>query len=213
MAFVIASAGCGSNTTSGAPELQGSGSSSPAVAVPAVTTPPSSSATSSPNGTAPGLTPTGSTLQVGQPAKVQYEVATLSKDTSTLAITVTSVKQGSISDLKDFNLDAQSKIGVPFYVTVTFKNVGAKSLKPSGIFGTISALNAAGDEASRLSLIGDFPKCQGTPPSNLVPGAGFTECEVYIAPVGLGQSVASVVFNHYVDSGLTPVQTKITWTM
>lgn len=207
---LLSTAACSSGTTSG------TGSASTAAAS-EVTTPAASTAASVPVSSAPasssgaaGLTPSGTTLAVGQPATVSYEIAPLSPDTTTLSIAVTSVKQGSIADLKDFKLDAQSKTGVPFYVTATFKNVGAKTFTPSGIFGTISALNSAGDEVGRISLIGSFPKCDGSPPDSLPVGADYTKCEVYIAPAG--QSVSSVVYHHYVGT-TTPVESKITWTV
>jgi hypothetical protein len=117
------------------------------------------------------------------------------------------VKRGSIADLKDFKLDAQSKTGVPFYVTAEFTNVGNKTIKPSGIFGTIDARNAAGDEVTALNLIGDFPRCDGIPPDTLAPGKSFTECQVYVAPAG--QRVATVVYDHFVQLE----ETEISWTV
>jgi serine/threonine-protein kinase len=156
-----------------------------------------------------GLTPSGTTLNVGEPATVEFELETLSTQTTELRINVKSVTQGAISDLKDFNLDAQTKTGVPFYVTAAFTNVGAATLKPNGIFGTFTALNEVGDEVNSLTLLGDFPKCEGIPPDALAPGKSFTECEVYIAPAS--QRVTRVVFDHY-DNSTDVKETKITWT-
>jgi hypothetical protein len=84
-----------------------------------------------------------------------------------------------------------------------------KPFTPSGIFGTINARNPAGDEVGRISLIGDFPTCDSSEPHSLAVGARYTACEVYIAPAG--QSVASVVYDHFVDTTSTPVETEITW--
>ena len=210
-------ASCSSSATSGrgAPDVAPSGpASSGGAAAPSsevsqrVTTPPAPSAPSLPASSEPadgGLTPTGTTVKVGTVARVPYETDTLSKESSVLAISVVSVRPGSIADLKGFDLDAQTKNGVPFYVTARFADVGGKAVKPSGIFGVINAYNGAGDKLSELDLIGDFPRCDGLPPQSLAPGHDFTMCQVYVAPAG--QHVQQVVFDHFVKD----TETKVTW--
>src|ERR1044072_8328082 len=104
----------------------------------------SSPAPTSPTPDAKGggsLTPTGTTLKVGQTATVEYEVKSLAKETTKLAITAKAVRKGAIADLKDFNLDAQTKVSEPFYVTMTFKNIGSRPMEPGGIFGLLNAHN------------------------------------------------------------------------
>jgi hypothetical protein len=155
------------------------------------------------------LTPSGAKLTVGQTANVSYEIGTTSKVTTTLAITVSSVQKGSISDLKGFDLDAQSKEGVPFYVTASFHNVGTRPMKVSGIFGDLDVRDQQGDSIDNLTLIGTFPKCQGTEPASLAVGSQFTECDVYIAPAG--KPATSVVFDHYLDTPTNITETKVTW--
>jgi hypothetical protein len=157
------------------------------------------------------LTQTGSVLRTGQTATVPYQVDTNATGVSTLAITISSVTKGSITDLKDFQLDASSKQGTPYYVSATFKNVGDKAVKPSGIFGVIEVQDAAGDALNDLTLLGDFSKCQGTEPDSLAVGASFTLCDVYIAPAGT--SATKVVFDNFVDTSATDSsETTITWT-
>lgn len=107
-----------------------------------------------------------------------------------LEISVTKVEQGSLSDLKNFKLDAQSKQGTPFYVNATFTNKSDVTFDGTGLAGGLTVLNGAGDESSRLGLIGDFPKCQANPPKSFKPGATAKTCDVYILPKG--QSVAQV---------------------
>ncbi len=155
------------------------------------------------------LTPSGTKLKVGQTANVNYEVSTTSKVTTTLAVTVSGVQQGSISDLKGFDLDAQSKEGVPFYVTASFHNVGTRPMKISGIFGDLDVRDKQGDSIDSITLIGTFPKCEGTEPSTLAVGSQFTECDVYIAPAG--KPASSVVFDHYLDTPTNITETKVTW--
>ena len=161
--------------------------------------------TSAPATTPSGLTPSGTTLRLGAEARVPFETETLSKQSSVLAISIRSVQPGRIADLRGFNLDAQTKAGAPFYVKASFRNVGSRAVKPSGIFGVIDAFNTAGDKLGELDLIGDFARCDGTPPDSLAPGQSFTECQVYVAPAG--QRVAKVVFDHFVQN----TETTVSW--
>jgi hypothetical protein len=196
-AAVLALAGCGSETPGEAsPQLPSS-----------VTTSSSTSSSAAPVSDG-GLTPTGTTLAVGETATVMYETKSLSKEGTKLAVTAVSVKAGSIDDLADFELDAQSKVSDPFYVTVSFQNVGPLPMEPGGIFGVISAHNTAGDELNRLSLIGEFTPCQGDQPDNLAVGATYTDCGVYLAPTG--QDISKVVLAFYFGDA---DRTEITWTV
>src|SRR5262245_50810165 len=200
-AAVLALAGCGS-------EIKGAAAptSTPSAEPPAST---SSSAPAEPKPAGDGdLTPTGTTLAVGETATVMYETKSLSKDGTKLAVTAVSVKAGSIDDLADFNLDANSKVSDPFYVTVSFKNVGPLPMEPGGIFGVITAQNTGGDELNRLSLIGEFKPCQGDVPDNLAVGEEYTDCGVYLAPAG--QDISKVVLGFYFGDA---DRTEITWTV
>jgi hypothetical protein len=190
----------------------GSGSSSSsqptarAAATDAASAAPVAASSGSASAAADGLTPDGTKLKFGQTAKVGYSYGTAAT-TGPYELTVT-VKKGSISDLSDFDLDAQTKLGVPFYVTEVVKNVGTAAGKVSGWGGALTVKNVAGDEIDSITLLGDFPTCQGNPPDTLAPGKQFTECDVYIAP--RGQSVASVAYQNYDNTTLD--QTTVTWT-
>jgi hypothetical protein len=199
-AAALAMAGC-SNSVQGDP-ADVAVQEKPAEPAAAITP---ASATPDAGGGGRKLTPTGTTLRMGQTATVEYETKSLAKTTTHLAITAKSVRKGAIGDLKDFNLDAQTKVSEPFYVTMTFKNVGPRPMEPGGIFGLINAHNTDGDELNRLSLIGDFKPCEGTPPKTLKVGASYTECDVYVAPAG--QDAGKVVFGHFIDT----TETEITW--
>lgn len=198
-AAVLVLAGCASEKA---------GAAAPSTSLPESPVAESSSASEeAPPATEGGLTPTGTTLAVGETATVMYETKSLSKEGTQLAVTVTSVKAGSIDDLADFDLDAQSKVSDPFYVAVSFKNVGPLPMEPGGIFGVISAHNTAGDELNRLSLIGDFEPCDGEVVENLDVGASYTDCGVYLAPTG--QDVSKVTLAFYFGDA---ERTEITWT-
>lgn len=198
-AAVLALGGCATATE---------GTAAPSTSLPdsPATTSSSASEAAPPPGDG-GLTPTGTKLAVGQTATVMYETKSLSKDGTKLEVTTVSVKAGSIDDLAGFDLDAQSKVSDPFYVTVTFKNVGPLPMEPGGIFGVISAHNTSGDELNRLSLIGEFEPCQGDVPDNLAVGASYTDCGVYLAPTG--QNISDVTLAFYFGDA---DRTEITWT-
>jgi hypothetical protein len=198
-AAVLALAGCGSEKE---------GAATPGTSLPespvAASSSPSEEATPAGAG---GLTPTGTTLAVGETATVMYETKSLSDEGTQLAVTAVSVKAGSIDDLEGFDLDAQSKLSDPFYVTVSFANVGPLPMEPGGIFGVITAHNTAGDELNRLSLIGEFEPCQGDVPDDLAVGASYTDCGVYLAPTG--QDISKVTLAYYFGDA---DRTEITWT-
>ncbi len=193
-------AACGSGSSSS------SQAAAPAAATEAGSTAPAAGSTASAVAAGNGFTPDGTKLTFGQMARVGYSYGT-GATTGPYQLTVT-VKKGSISDLSDFDLDAQTKLGVPFYITEVVKNVGKAAGKVSGWGGALTVENAAGDDLDSITLLGDFPTCQGNPPDTLAPGKQFTECDVYIAPAG--QSVASVAFQNYDNTTLD--QTTVTWT-
>lgn len=201
-AAAIVLAGCASTTAGqpvGAPPQ--TSTSSPAPTTTTTTEAPETSADD-----AAGTTPTGTTLRIGQAATVTYETKTASKETTQLQVTVKSVTKGKISDLQNFDLDAQAKESDPFYVTITFRNAGPKPMEPGGIWGLINVRNAGGDQMGRLSLYGDFPKCEGLPPEKLAVGASFTDCDIYTAP--RGQRADKVVFGFYLDNERTEISWK-----
>jgi hypothetical protein len=202
--LVAGLAACGSGSGSGsqasAPAAAATaGSTAPAAAANAGSAAPAAAAGS-------GLTPDGTKLKFGQTARVGYSYGT-GATTGPYQLTVT-VRKGSISDLSSFDLDAQTKLGVPFYITEVVKNVGKANGNVSGWGGALTVENAAGDDLDSITLLGDFPTCQGNPPNTLAPGKQFTECDVYIAP--RGQSVASVAYQNYDNTTLD--QTTVTWT-
>jgi hypothetical protein len=153
-----------------------------------------------------GLTPDGTKLKFGQTALVGYSYGT-GATTGPYQLTVT-VKKGSISDLSNFQLDAQTKLGVPFYVTEVVKNVGKSAGNVQGWGGALTVNDPAGTEVDSITLLGDFPTCEGNPPNSLAPGKQFTECDVYVAPSG--DSVASVAYENF-DNASTD-STTVTWT-
>ncbi len=192
---------CGSSGSSSSSQAAASATTSASASAAAASAGPGSSAAA-----VSGLTADGTKLTYGQTAQVGFSYGT-GATTGPYDLTVT-VKKGKISDLSNFDLDAQSKLGVPFYVTEVVKNTGKAAGKVTGWGGALTVKNAAGDEIDDITLLGDFPTCEGNPPDSLAPGRQFTECDVYVAPSG--QSVASVAFENYDNTSMA--ETTVTWT-
>lgn len=184
---LLFASGCGSDDSSGS-------DTAAAPSTPAASSP--SAASSTPTGgsdtTAGATTPPGE-FALGQQVtllQTQYD-KTGTKPTDTLiGVTITKVEAGKPSDLKNFDLDAQSKQGIPFYVHATFENQSDVTFNGQGMAGALTVTNSAGEDAQKLSLIGDFPKCEGAPPEQFKPGKSAQTCDVYLLPKG--QTVGKV---------------------
>jgi hypothetical protein len=202
LATGLAACGPSSGSNSQAAPSAATGASATATG----TTPATGATTGKAAAAAGGVTPDGTKLKFGQTARVGYSYGA-GPTTGPYELTIT-VRKGSISDLSGFDLDAQTRQGVPFYVTEVVTNVGEKAGRVSGWGGALTVTNAAGADINSITLLGDFPTCQGNPPDSLAPGKQFTECDVYVAPAG--QSVASVAYQNYDNTTLD--QTTVTWT-
>jgi hypothetical protein len=202
LACGVLGAGCGSSSS---PSTSSSASTPAAtataaqatVAATATATATEAAATAAPTAKpaasgSKAITAPDSTLKLGQAARLK-QAYNVTGGKGTLEVQPMSVKKGKISDLKDFKLDAQTKTGSPFYVTVHFKSLAPKSFKQTGFMGLLTVSNKAGDPANNLTLLGTFTPCQGTVPDTLKPGAEFTICEVYVLPKG--QSVKKLNYS------------------
>ena len=125
--LVAGLAACGSGSGSG------SQAAAPAAAAKAGSTAPAAAVGS-------GLTADGTKLKFGQTARVGYSYGS-GATTGPYQLTVT-VRKGSISDLSSFDLDAQTKLGVPFYITEVVKNLGKADCNVSGWGGALTVENA-----------------------------------------------------------------------
>jgi hypothetical protein len=171
-------------------------SSAPASATATPSTPTSTAAQSDGNSPPSG----NASVHFGQSSLVALTDFTTQK-TNTIKLTI-GVVAGSISDLKNFDLDAQTKKGTPFYLSYSVTNLSQTKVDSSGFAGLLTADTPAGDEASILTLAGDFPKCQGDAPDSLAPGVSAQGCDVFIVPAG--DTVATVSIGNG-EAG------KVTW--
>lgn len=172
-------AGCGSDDSAG-------GGAAP----PTPTTTTAGLASSTPTGgsdtTAGATTPPGE-FAIGQEVSLiqqQFTASGAESFDTLIGVTVTKVTPGKKSDLKNFKLDADAKRGTPVYVHAKFQNQSDRTFNGQGMAGALMVRNADGADIQKINLIGDFPKCEGSPPEKFKPGKTAKTCDVYLLEAG-----------------------------
>jgi hypothetical protein len=134
--------------------------------------------------TAPGgITPIGSTLQLGQAAVIAYDDAS-THDQSTIQITPNPIQQGSISDFKNVQLDPDQKSATPFYVNVSVKNIGKGDLSGDSPANYLDGVDDRGQAQNSVIFFGDFSRCASVTPKSLKPGQSYKTCQTFLIPKG-----------------------------
>ncbi|UZJ30287.1 hypothetical protein [Streptomyces endophytica] len=134
-------------------------------------------------------------LPAGKPADGVTEDA--DKRPVSLRITPKSVRAGSIADLGRFDLDADQKKMVPYYVTMQYRNSGKYDLLPSMNDG-VTLQTAAGQTVRKMVLIDiggpGVSQCpEAVPDKMLKPNGVVTECSIHLLPKG--DAPTAVIFN------------------
>jgi hypothetical protein len=131
----------------------------------------------------------GTRLRVGESALIRYDGS--SAGATVVEVTVESVEAGRIADLAEFNLPADAAASTPYYVTLRWTNRGETTLKYPGLVVPTTAHTASG-EASPITLIGSFPRCDtvDASPAEFAPEISVSGCRVFLVPAG--QKVAQV---------------------
>jgi hypothetical protein len=194
-AATLALSGCGvTDAISGSP-------ASPSPSVVTVTAPPPASAPSSTTTTPAADDPTtaasggdaaapaqagkntnpGTTLALGQPATLDYESG---DDKTKLQVKPTKIKQGTIADFGDYELDAVAKASTPFFVTVEYHNYGPGTLKYPYLNVKLDAYDSNGDKANKMIASGLSACREDQKPSTFKKGDDVTECAVFMLPKG-----------------------------
>jgi hypothetical protein len=128
----------------------------------------------------------GDTLALGERAEVDYVEYGAAKETqSKLGASVLKVRKGKISDFKDFNLDADQRATVPYYVDAKFENLGDVALTRHLIEPTVE--DTDGQEYRAMTLVvlsGTFKPCPESSDKKLGPGESFTGCSAILLPKG-----------------------------
>ena len=163
-------------------------------------------------GGAVGSTKPGAQLSIGQTAHVTF--APMHTDTDVndplrvqIDVTVVSIREGAISDLSKFELNAQQKASVPYYLTSKVTNNGASFPTQFSEPGVI-ALDAHGNaQISTGLLFGNLKQCpQVAAPKVWKTGQSTTSCDVYLMPQG-----SAIVSAQYIGTpayAATPVAWK-----
>ncbi|MCQ4045981.1 hypothetical protein ACFOSC_19935 [Streptantibioticus rubrisoli] len=127
-----------------------------------------------------------------------------------MSVTPKSVRTGNISDLSQYDLDADQKKLIPYYVTIEYRNNGKNDLYPDMHEGVLLR-GASGQEAKAMTLLnlnfdGSGNGIEQCPQSlldhMLQPGSTFTQCTIHMLPKG--DTPATVVFQGQ-GSGAQPV--------
>ncbi|MGY5124066.1 hypothetical protein [Streptomyces nigrescens] len=125
-----------------------------------------------------------------------------------LLITPKGVRAGSLADLSRFDLDADEKKLIPYYVTMQYRNRGKYDLLPSMSDG-VALRTTGGRTVQKLTLIDiggpGVGRCPDAVPHKMVkPGGTVTECSIHLLPKG--DPPAAVVF-----SGEGAGSERVTW--
>ncbi|MGW7485728.1 hypothetical protein [Streptomyces sp. NPDC054786] len=134
-------------------------------------------------------------LPVGKPAD---GITTDSRSRPvSLRITPKGVRTGSLADLSRFDLDADEKKLVPFYVTMEYRNSGKYDLLPSMSDG-VALRTVGGRTVKKLTLIDiggpGVSQCPEAVPHKMVkPNGTVTECSIHLLPKG--DAPAAVLFD------------------
>ncbi|MFE3651971.1 hypothetical protein ACFXO2_29925 [Streptomyces sp. NPDC059152] len=142
------------------------------------------------------------------PAHQPADAVTTDSDrrTATVLATPKRVRTGSPADLSRFDLDADQKKLVPYYVTVEYRNTGRQDLLPS-LNDSLVLSGASGQQARKMLLLDiggpGVAQCpEAVPHKMLKPGATVTECTIHMLPKG--DPPASLTFQGSGD-GARPV--------
>jgi hypothetical protein len=160
-------------------------------------------------GGAVGSTKPGAKLSIGQTAHVTFAPMRTDTDVNDpqrikLEVTVVSIRKGAIGDLHGFDLDAQQKVSVPYYLTSKVTNDGASFSTKFDAPGIV-ALDAHGNtESSTGLLLGNLKQCpEVNPPKVWKTGQSSTSCDVYL--LAQGSSIAAAQYNGTPAYAATPV--------
>ena len=118
--------------------------------------------------------------------------------TTTLGITVLKVRKGTQQELKDagFEVDAEHRSATPYYVDVSYENQGKQAIKrsldvaledqDSNLITATTIFNFGGRK---------FAKCPQINEGEVVPGASYKSCTLFLVPKGKKPSKVSFLPN------------------
>lgn len=129
---------------------------------------------------APGTAKSGQVFKIGEAAEIPYDYGDFKG--SRVALTVTTIEQGTPADLDGLNLGDKANGKVPYYIRYTVKNIGTTDMSYASV-GHVKGLLGDGTEAQSLAVIGKFEKCkEESMPKGFANGQTQTSCAIALAP-------------------------------
>jgi hypothetical protein len=132
------------------------------------------------------LTSPGTHLKPGATAIVQYDTILANGNNGPswkLALTIESIKAGSMSDFKGVTLTGVPKGSIPTYVKLKMTNLGPNVMKTgtNDPADAVQAIEKNGQGDNNLILTGFFPPCpDADTPNPFAAGETFITCETYM---------------------------------
>ena len=128
------------------------------------------------------FTAPGTELGPGDAARVEL-VDSLEGGSWPIRITVLAIERGKPLDLRDFDIPAEKREHVPFYLRVGVRNLSDRPLNRNVEPATrLNAVDEAGNEAEPLLLIGEFKQCDSDTPNRIRGRASYRVCRTYLLP-------------------------------
>jgi hypothetical protein len=216
MMLAAALAGCGgsSNSSTSQASAAGTNASAPATTAAAAatttTSAPAAASTAAGSSTpAAGATAApGTALAAGQTANVGFDTMTKTgaKGPSyKVAVTVESIKKGSLKDFAGIQLNATEKASTPFYAKVKISNLSSTAIDTTSNDPAISVegVDTTGNTDTSVTFFGTFPPCPDTDtPNPFKPGQSVETCLTYLIPGGI-RKVAYTGTSAYETSPVT----------
>jgi hypothetical protein len=128
------------------------------------------------------ITEGGSTLALGKPASVVYQVE--EGAASVVTVSVDAVKRGDIKkDFTFFSLDEKAKASTPYYVRLAVENNGPSGL--GGVTVPVLAHTSSNTVFPPSELVGTFKPCPNpTLPKSFLENSKADLCLVFLLPKG-----------------------------
>ncbi|MGP3944346.1 MULTISPECIES: hypothetical protein [Streptomyces] len=149
----------------------------------------------------------GKTLRLGEPTSITYKRGS-DHMRGALRVTAVSVRKGTHAELKKAGTEPSDiRTTQPYYVTMTFENVGENSLHypflntPTGLEDTNGV-----DDQPLITGDTEVAACPGKDPDDFAVGAKVSLCKVFLVPNG---SRPSVVTYSTGDDTERPVSWKV----
>lgn len=121
-------------------------------------------------------------LALGEPASFRFEAG--AKRSSKIRLTVTSIHEGKIKDLADFEVPGRLRKSTPYYAEIKVKNIGRGNLSKVDV--AMWALDSSGTVLPAADFVGSFGKCnREAMPPKFTRGETAKSCLTFLAPKGV----------------------------